>query len=169
MPAVCQLQGEALYCMLSHRSFMSVMHDQCYYPHFIDKEAKTENQLESCDCKVCSLSVNLISLPLLNEYEDINYGCPKEKQMTAGWGSRNKCQIGVSLDLGREQVVGDWSMKRKHLSQVSETSSRDSEWNRQDHSVGKPYCPLCVDEIMEALKGYVSYPRSQLIRGGAEI
>lgn len=57
--------------------------------------------------------------------------------MIVDWGSRNKYQIGVSWDLGREQVGGDRSLKRQQLSQVSDTSPRNSEWNSQDYSVGE--------------------------------
>lgn len=45
-------------------------------------------------------------LPLLNEEEEnISYGCSKDRKITVGWGSQSRCQIGASLELGREYIV----------------------------------------------------------------
>lgn len=81
-----------------------------YCPHLTDKEAKAQNQLTQ-ECKAYGLSI--ITLPLLTESEEsIFYGCPEEKKITVGWDSQSKYQIRMSLELGREQTVGNQYTQR---------------------------------------------------------
>lgn len=57
--------------------------------------------LSDCEAMVFCFCC-LTNLPLLNEDEDISHMYSKEKKMAVGRGSQNKCQIGASLELGKE-------------------------------------------------------------------